>query len=64
MGLRTQWRMAHFFAAFLPVDRTVLDNNNIRQTGQNREYSIDGLNRHEKLRYSWAVDLGRFKPGR
>ena len=38
-GLRTQWRMAHFFAAFLTVDRTVLDNNNIRQTGQNREYS-------------------------
>ena len=26
--------------------------------------TFDGHNRHEKLRYSWAVDLGPFKPGR
>ena len=36
----------------------------IRQTGQNQELSFDGLNRHEKLKYSWAVDLGPFKLGR
>ena len=29
--------------------------------GQNQEPSFDGLNRHGKLRYSWAVDLGPFK---
>ena len=26
--------------------------------------SFDGYNRHGKLRYSWAVDLGPFKLGR
>ena len=26
--------------------------------------SFDGLNRHGKLRYSWAVDLGPFKIAR
>ena len=31
---------------------------------QTLEPSFDGHNRHEKLRYSWAVDLGPFKPGR
>ena len=25
--------------------------------------SFDGLNNNGKLRYSWAVDLGPFKPG-
>ena len=25
--------------------------------------SFDGLNNNGKLRYSWAVDLGAFKPG-
>ena len=34
------------------------------QGGQNREPSFDGHNRHGKLRYSWAADLGPFKPGR
>ena len=29
----------------------------------NCECSFDGLNRHEKLKFSWAVDLGPFKPG-
>ena len=29
-----------------------------------REPSFDGLNRHGKLKYSWAVDLGPFKLGR
>ena len=29
----------------------------IHPTGQNQEPSFDGLNRHGKLRYSWAVDL-------
>ena len=33
------------------------------QTGQNQEPSFDGLNNNGKLRYSWAVDLGPFKPG-
>ena len=28
------------------------------------ETSFDGHNRHGKLRYSWAADLGPFKPGR
>ena len=32
-------------------------------TGQNQELSLDGLNRHGKLKYSWAVGLGPFKPG-
>ena len=31
---------------------------------QTQEPSFDGLNRHGKLKYSWAVDLGPFKPGR
>ena len=31
---------------------------------QTLEPPFDGLNRHGKLRYSWAVDLGPFKPGR
>ena len=30
----------------------------------NREPSFDGLNRHGKLRYLWAVDLGPFKLAR
>ena len=29
----------------------------LHQTGQYQEPSFDGLNRHGKLRYSWAVDL-------
>ena len=31
-------------------------------TGQEQELSFDGLNRHRKLKCSWAVDLGPFKP--
>ena len=31
---------------------------------QTQEPSFDGHNRHGKLRYSWAVDLGPFKLGR
>ena len=31
---------------------------------QTLEPSFDGHNRHGNLRYSWAVDLGPFKPGR
>ena len=31
---------------------------------QNLERSFFGINRHGKLRYSWAVGLGPFKPGR
>ena len=27
------------------------------------ETSLSGLNRHGKLKYSWAVGLGPFKPG-
>ncbi len=34
------------------------------QTGQIQEPSFFGINRHGKLRYSWAVGLGPFKPGR
>ena len=34
-----------------------------RQTGQNQGPSFDGLNRHGKLKCSWAVGLGPFKPG-
>ncbi len=30
---------------------------------QNLERSFDGLNRHGKLKYSWLVGLGPFKPG-
>ena len=29
-----------------------------------KEPSFFGINRHGKLRYSWAVGLGPFKPGR
>ena len=35
----------------------------VNQTGQHREPSFDGLNRHGKLKYSWVVGLGPFKPG-
>ena len=31
--------------------------------GQNQGPSFGGLNRHEKLKYSWAVSLGSFNPG-
>ena len=31
---------------------------------QTFEPSFGGLNRHGKLKYSWAVGLGPFKPGR
>ena len=30
---------------------------------QTLEPSFDGLNRHGKLKYSWVVGLGPFKPG-
>ena len=30
-------------------------------TGRNQEPSFGGLNRHGKLKYSWAVGLGPFK---
>ena len=30
---------------------------------QTLEHSFGGLNRHRKLKYSWGVDLGPFKPG-
>ncbi len=32
-------------------------------TEQNQEPSFNELNRHGKLKYSWSVDLGPFRPG-
>ena len=36
----------------------------VHLTGQNQEPSFVRHNRHEKHRYSWAVDLDPLKPGR
>ena len=40
-----------------PYPATGFDSSSLHLTGQNQEPSFDGLNRHGKLRYSWAVDL-------
>ena len=52
----------------IPIDSkpTTEDSVSVRtlESVQNLEPSSDGHNRHGKLRYSWAVDLGPFKLGR
>ena len=43
----------------IPIDSKATTEDSV--SVQTLEPSFDGLNRHEKLKYSWAVDLGPFK---
>ena len=51
----------------IPVDSkpTTEDSVSVQtlESVQTQEPSFDGLNRHGKLKYSWVVGLGPFKPG-
>ena len=50
-------------ALAIPIEGKLTTEDSVQtlENVQTSEPSLDGLNRHGKLKYSWAVDLGPFK---
>ena len=46
----------------IPIDSKATTEDSV--SVQTLEPSLFGINKHGRLRYSWAVGLGPFKPGR